>query len=87
MEWNREKFKKMFPNLFHELEGKNLPTVLDHLEVCKTLEEALEVIDFFERTGEISREYANFLRSNPALLKNIIGTREWGEYTRRGLND
>ncbi len=85
MEWNREKFRRMFPNLFHELEGRNLPTVLDHLEVCKTEEEAMEVINFFEKKGEISAEYANFLRSHPALLKNIIGTRERGEYTRRGL--
>jgi hypothetical protein len=77
----------MFPNLFHELEGKKLPTVLDHLEVCKTIEEALEVIEFFERKGEISVEYANFLKSNSSLLKSLIGTRERGEYTRRGLSD
>jgi len=77
----------MFPNLFHELEGKKLPTVLDHLEVCKTIEEALEVIEFFERRGEISVEYASFLKNNPSLLKSLIGTRERGEYTRRGLSD
>ncbi len=87
MEWKKEKFKKMFPNLFHEIEGSDLPTVLDHLEVCKTIEEAIEVIDFFEKRGEISREYANFLKSNPSLIKSIIGTRERGEYTRRGLRD
>ncbi len=87
MEWEKEKFKKMFPNLFHEIEGNNLPTVLDHLEVCKTIEEAIEVIDYFEKRGEISKEYANFLKSNPALLNSIIGTRERGEYARRGLGD
>lgn len=85
MEWRMEKFKKMFPNLYHELEGKDLPTVLDHLEVCRTIEEAIEVIDFFERKGEISKEYATFLKSNPSLLKSLIGTRVRGEYTRRGL--
>ncbi|WP_202318744.1 DUF2095 family protein [Archaeoglobus neptunius] len=87
MEWKKEKFKKMFPDLFHEIEGRTMPTVVDHLEVCKTVDEAVEVIDFFERKGEISREYANFLRSNPSLLKSLIGTRERGEYTRRGLGD
>ncbi len=87
MEWKKRKFQRMFPNLFHELEGKKLPTVLDHLEVCKTIEEALEVIEFFERRGEISVEYASFLKNNPSLLKSLIGTRERGEYTRRGLSD
>ena len=87
MEWKKRKFQRMYPNLFHELEGKKLPTVLDHLEVCKTIEEALEVIEFFERRGEISVEYASFLKNNPSLLKSLIGTRERGEYTRRGLSD
>ncbi len=87
MEWERERFKKMFPNLFHEMEGRNLPTVLDHLEVCRTIEEAIEIIDYFEKRGEISREYASFLKSSPSILKSIIGTRERGEYARRGLRD
>ncbi|WP_456469504.1 DUF2095 family protein [Archaeoglobus sp.] len=87
MKWEKRKFQRMFPNLFHELEGRNLPTVLDHLEVCKTVEEAVEVIEFFEKKGEISTEYANFLKSNHSLLKSLIGTRERGEYTRRGLSD
>lgn len=87
MEWEKKKFQRMFPNLFHELEGRKLPTVLDHLEVCKTIDEAIEVIEFFEKKGEISVEYANFLKSNPSLLKSLIGTRERGEYARRGLGD
>lgn len=87
MEMEKEKFRKMFPNLYHELEGRKLPTVLDHIEVCRSIEEAIEVIEFFERIGEITPEYANFLKNNPTVLKSIIGTRERGEYARRGLSD
>jgi len=76
----------MFPNLFHELEGAKLPTVLDHLEVCKNEKEALEIIDYFERIGEITPQYASFLRSNVNRL-GIIGTRKRGDYERRGLVD
>ncbi|RLI89340.1 MAG: DUF2095 domain-containing protein [Archaeoglobales archaeon] len=86
LEWNREKFRRMFPNLFHELEGAKLPTVLDHLEVCKNEKEALEIIDYFERIGEITPQYASFLRSNVNRL-GIIGTRKRGDYERRGLVD
>jgi len=86
LEWNREKFRRMFPNLFHELEGAKLPTVLDHLEVCRNEKEALEIIDYFERIGEITPQYASFLRSNVNRL-GIIGTRKRGDYERRGLVD
>jgi len=86
LEWNREMFRRMFPNLFHELEGSNVPTVLDHLEVCETEEEAVEVINYFERIGEITSEYASFLRSNAKKL-GIIGTRKRGDYEKGGLVD
>ncbi len=86
MEWNRKKFRRMFPNLFHELEGSKIPTVLDHLEVCRTEEEATEVINYFERIGEITPEYASFLRLNVKKL-GIMGTRERGEYERSGIID
>ncbi|MDW7989425.1 MAG: DUF2095 family protein [Archaeoglobaceae archaeon] len=62
-----------------------IPTVIDHLEVCKTLEEAVEIINFFEKRGEISREYASFLRNNVSLLNSLIGKRKRGEYESRGL--
>ncbi len=85
MEWDREKFRRMFPNLFRELEGRSVPTVLDHLEICRNEEEALEIISYFERRGEITREYANFLKSNIKLLSYLFGTRKRGDYERRGL--
>uniref|UniRef100_A0A7J3M0Y0 DUF2095 domain-containing protein n=1 Tax=Archaeoglobus fulgidus TaxID=2234 RepID=A0A7J3M0Y0_ARCFL len=85
MEWDKEKFKRMFPNLYSEMGERLIPTVLDHLEVCKNLKEAIEVIDYFEKRGEITKEYASFLRGNEALLKSLIGKRKRGEYESRGL--
>ncbi len=87
LEWDREKFRRMFPNLYHELEGTKFPTVLDHLEICKNEEEALEVIDYFEKKGEITPEYASFLRANIKQLRSLFGTRKRGDYVRRGLVD
>jgi hypothetical protein len=87
LEWDREKFKKMFPNIFHELEGSKLPTVIDHLERCRNKSEALEIIDYFEKTGEITHEFASFLRANLGALSSLFGTRERGDYERRGLID
>ncbi|MDK2794909.1 MAG: hypothetical protein PWQ22_1196 [Archaeoglobaceae archaeon] len=75
----------MFPNLYQEVGDRLIPTVIDHLEVCKTIEEAIEVISFFEKTGEISKEYASFLKNNPAMLKSMINKRKRGEYEVRGL--
>jgi hypothetical protein len=75
----------MFPNLYQELEGRAIPTVLDHLEVCENEEQALEIIDYFEKRGEITKEYASFLRANIKLLSYLFGTRKRGEYARRGL--
>jgi len=87
MEWNREKFRKMFPNLMHELESAKLPTVLDHLERCENEEQALEVVEFFEKRGEITREFASFLKKNIQQYSSLFGTRKAGEYERRGLGD
>ena len=85
MEWKREKFRKMFPNLYQEMGDRVIPNVIDHLEVCQSIEEAIEIIDYFERIGELSKEYASFLKSNPALLNSIIRRRKRGEYESRGL--
>ncbi|MDI9610299.1 MAG: DUF2095 family protein [Archaeoglobaceae archaeon] len=75
----------MFPNLFQEVGDKVVPTVIDHLEVCKTIEEAIEILSFFERAGEINKEYVLFLKNNPSLLISMIGKRRRGEYEKRGL--
>jgi len=38
------------------------PTVIDFIRRCDTVEQAEEIIDFMERRGEISEEYAGRLR-------------------------
>ena len=87
LEWRKEKFRRMFPNLFNELEGDKIPTILDHLEICEDEKEALEIIEYFERREEITPEYASFLKANIDKLKFLFKTRKRGDYTRRGLVD
>ena len=84
MEWEKKRFRKMFPNIYREVEGDIFPSVLDHLERCKDMEEAEEVIDYFMKTGEITEEYGEFLKKS-GILKEIISSRKHGEYTKRGL--
>lgn len=75
----------MFPNLYREVVDRLIPNVFDHLEVCGSLEEAIEIINYFERIGELSKEYASFLKDNPILLQSMIKKRKRGEYESRGL--
>ena len=70
-----EEFKKKYPNLWKEisenpgtrvklkdpLRGYN-PTVIDFIQRASTKEEALEVIDYMEKRGEINPSYAEKLR-------------------------
>jgi|Deesub1362A_J573_1020465.scaffolds.fasta_scaffold15437_2 hypothetical protein len=85
LEWELRKFKRMFPNLKHEMEGTKIPTVLDHFEKCRDEKEALEIVDFFEREGDITEEMANYLRANISKYRELFGTRKAGDYERRGL--
>ena len=75
MEFNIEEFKKKYPALWRELsqsEGIKLklsdplrgytPGVVDFIQRAETKEEALEVVDYMERRGAISKSYADFLR-------------------------
>ncbi|MEM4523979.1 MAG: DUF2095 family protein [Archaeoglobaceae archaeon] len=75
----------MFPALYAEIGDRIIPTVIDHLEICKNVEEAVEIINYFERKGEISKEFASFLKNNTSLLKSLIRKRKRGEYESRGL--
>ncbi len=84
MEWEKKRFRKMFPNIYGELEGDIFPSVIDHLERCESTEQAEEVIDYFVRTGEITEEYGYLLKKS-GVLKEIISSRKHGEYTKRGL--
>jgi hypothetical protein len=58
----------------HGLEGYE-PTVIDFIRRCETDEEALEIIDFMEKRGEIAPEYAKRLRSQLVRL----GVRSFGK--------
>jgi hypothetical protein len=51
------------------------PTVIDFIRRCETEEQALEIIDFMERRGEITQDYAKRLRNQ--LIK--LGVRSFGE--------
>jgi hypothetical protein len=74
MRISKEEFKKLFPNIAKELEGNNgihlkvdksrgyNPTVVDFIKRCEKDEEAIEIIDFLEKRGEITKEYAESLR-------------------------
>ncbi|MBE8540539.1 DUF2095 family protein [Geoglobus acetivorans] len=84
MNWEKKRFRKMFPNIYRELEGDILPSVIDHIERCESVDEAHEVIEYFLKIGEISEEYAEFLKKSE-IVKDLIGSRKHGEYTRRGL--
>jgi hypothetical protein len=85
LDWKSEKFRKMFPNLIHEIDGTRIPTVVDHFEKCRDEKEAIEIIEYFERRREISTEMANHLKNNIHKFREIFGTRKPGEYEKRGI--
>lgn len=77
-EYSKEELRKMFPNLMKELEGDSTgdkialkidksrgfqPTVIDFIKRCEKDEEAFEIIDYLEKKGEITKEYAESLRT------------------------
>ncbi len=73
IEYDIEKFKKLFPHLAKELlEGAPrlgrdplrgfMPGAVDFIRRARTVEEAEEVIDYLEKKGEISKEEAEALR-------------------------
>ena len=88
MEIDKKSFKKMFPNLSDELEGKEGkvetgelrtdedeaekavpekfrsydPTVVDFIRRCDTEDQAEVIIEYLEKRGELTKEYAAQLR-------------------------
>ncbi len=84
--------KTDFPALARELEGDfkeyntRVPNVADHLQRCKCEDEALEIINFFERRREISFEYARALRYQ-LVTKGLksFGMRNAGDYESQGM--
>jgi hypothetical protein len=56
------------------------PTVIDFIRRCETDEQALEIIDFMEKRGEITQDYAKRLKNQLARL----GVRSFGERKKPG---
>ena len=115
MEIDRKTFRKLFPNLYREMElkkmsiaidavrldeaeaekeasrpkGPTMPTPIDYLRRCDTDEEALEVISYLERRGEITSEHAERLRKQVTEhgVRSFGKKREWGYYSTKYLGD
>lgn len=77
-EYKIEELRKAFPNLMKEIEGTSVeekitikidksrgyePTVIDFIKRCENDEEAIEIIDFLEKRGEITKDYAESLKA------------------------
>ncbi len=86
MDIEKEKFKKMFPNLAEEMNNRKNrvviksirseleekvaastfegyePDIVDFLRRCDTKQQALEVINYMEKRGEITSSYASKLK-------------------------
>lgn len=58
----------------------NFPSVIDHLLGCSTDEEALEIIDFFEKKDELDTRFAKKMREQ--IKKR--GIRSFGEKRKKG---
>lgn len=58
------------------------PTVIDFIRLCDEDEEAVEIIDFFEKRGELKPEYAERLRKQLANrgLRSFGSKREPGDH-------
>lgn len=94
MGFSEKELKRDYPNLYREINsapggGHSLkvdkgrgyePSVIDFLQRCSTDEEGLEVIDFMEKRGEISKAYAASLRKKIAES----GVRSFGEKRESG---
>ncbi len=115
MEIDRKDFRKLFPNLYREMElkkmslsidavrldaeeaekeasrsrGPTMPTPIDYLRRCDTDEEALRVIDYLERRGEITRDQAKGLRKQVQKhgVRSFGKKKEWGYYSTKYLGD
>ncbi|MBS7612947.1 DUF2095 family protein [Candidatus Bathyarchaeota archaeon] len=46
-----------------ELDELKMPDAISYLRRCETEEQAIEVIDYLERKGEITKDYADTLRN------------------------
>lgn len=113
MEIDKESFRRLFPNLYREMELKKMsvsidairldekeaegeatrpkaptmPTPIDYLRRCDNDDEAIEVIDYLEKRGEVSAEQAERLRRQVREhgVRSFGKKREWGYYSTKYL--
>ncbi|MEM4700312.1 MAG: DUF2095 family protein [Candidatus Nezhaarchaeales archaeon] len=99
MEYELSEFRKRFPNLAKELEAgtrslselvesvepPSMPTVVDYLRRCKTMEEAKEVLEYLVRTGQLREEERDVLEKvlNNEGLESLGPRKEFGYYSER----
>jgi hypothetical protein len=70
-------------------EAPSMPTVIDYLRRCENDEEALEVIEYLERRGEITSEEALRLKKQVREfgVRSFGSKKEWGYYSEKYLGD
>lgn len=66
-----------------------MPTAIDYLRRCEDDEEAMKVIDYLEKRGEISHEEAERLRRQVTEqgVRSFGKKKEWGYYSTKYLGD
>lgn len=94
MGFSEKELKRDYPNLYREIgsdvgsghsikvdKGRGyMPSIMDFLQRCSTDAEGLEIIEFMEKRGEISKAYAASLRNRIAES----GIRSFGEKRESG---
>jgi len=103
IEYDVEEFRKLFPKLSKEILGRNptkvnslvkdplhnyVPNIYDFLGRVRSVEEGLEVIDYLERKGELSKELADSLRETLKTkgIEAFGERREFGYYYKLASN-
>lgn len=66
-----------------------MPTAIDYLRRCENDEEAMSVIDYLEKRGEISSEEAERLRKQVVErgVRSFGKKKEWGYYSTKYLGE
>lgn len=102
-DYDIEEFRRKYPNLARELEGgigvrsvaelaegvepPFMPTAVDYLRRCRSLEEAFDVLEYLARTGQLSEEDKALLRGELMRggLESLGPRKEFGYYSERFL--
>jgi len=104
-EYDVKEFRRKYPHLAEELEEgvgvksiKELvegagppfmPTAVDYLRRCSSLEEAMEVLEYLARTGQLREEERRLLEEKLVNegLESLGPRKEFGYYSEKYLKD